>query len=221
MGQIMNLPANNIVAISPTAEGNFSAEVMVIQDNLYQLKHKGQTILANKAFSCLVQPQVQDTVLYSFDQYQQAFIVAILHRNEDSQLTVQLPANATIACDQNLTLRSGQHTSIISEQITQLSQQSVMKTDKAVMDFNNAIIKGGKLHSQIRHIHTISDLVSTMAKQAIQKFNSYIRKTDQADQVHAGQMGRKVDGLYSMNSKHTILVSQKDTKIDGEHIHMG
>lgn len=60
-----------------------------------------------------------------------------------------------------------------------------------------------------------------MAKQAIQKFNSYVRKSDISDQVQAAQMSRKVDGLYTMNSKHTILVSQKDTKIDGEHIHMG
>lgn len=221
MGEIMNLQNNNIVAISAAVEGNFSAQVTAIEENLYQLKHKGQIILVNKAFSCLVQPQVQDTVLYSFDQYQQAFIVAILHRTEDSQLTVQLPANATIACDQNLTLRSGQHTSIISEQITQLSQKNVIKTDEAVMDFNNAVIKGSKLHSHIRHIHSISDLISTMAKQAIQKFGSYVRKSEVSDQVQAAQMGRKVDGLYTMNSKHTIMVSQKDTKIDGEHIHMG
>ncbi|NOX93210.1 MAG: DUF3540 domain-containing protein, partial [Gammaproteobacteria bacterium] len=27
--------------------------------------------------------------------------------------------------------------------------------------------------------------------------------------------------MYSMNSKYTVMVSKKDTKIDGERIHMG
>jgi len=34
-------------------------------------------------------------------------------------------------------------------------------------------------------------------------------------------MSRKVDGLYSMKSDTTLMVSKSDTKIDGERIHMG
>lgn len=154
-----------------------------------------------------------DTVLFCQDQHQQAYVIAILQRDEEDSMHLQLSPNTTLASSKNLTLQS--------EQINQLSTKSLQKTNEVTLDFQQGLIKGEKLHSHIRHIHSISDLISTMAKQAIQKFNTYVRKSESSDQVQAAQMGRKVDGLYTMNSKHTIMVSQKDTKIDGEHIHMG
>ncbi len=39
--------------------------------------------------------------------------------------------------------------------------------------------------------------------------------------VKSGQMTRQTDGLYAMDSKHTIMNSKKSTKIDGEKILMG
>ena len=60
-----------------------------------------------------------------------------------------------------------------------------------------------------------------MARQVIEKFKSYVRGTEDYDQVNAGQMMRKAKGLYSMDSEQTIMVSRKHTKIDGERIFMG
>jgi hypothetical protein len=213
MGQIMNIPADNIVPISPNSANNVSGRVIKIQDGLIQVEYNNQVINTQKAFSCLVAPSLNDVVLFSQDQHQQSYIIAILHREEDSEMNLQLAPNTTLASAEKLTLHS--------EQINQFSKASLQKTHEATIEFQQGLIKGEKLHSHIRHIHSISDLISTMAKQAIQKFSSYVRKTDTSDQVQAAQMGRKVDGLYTMNSKHTIMVSQKDTKIDGEHIHMG
>ena len=214
----MNLHTDNIVPISvtnnlPAAEGNISGRIHKIQQGNIQVDHNGKLINTQKAFSCLVEPMVDDIVLVSKDQHQQAYVIAILQRDDETKMQVQLAPNTTLTSSEKLTLHS--------EQINQLSVKSLQKTSEATFDFQQGLIRGDKLHSHIRHVHTISDMISTMAKQAIQKFNTYIRKTDTSDQVRAAQMGRKVDGLYTMNSKHTIMVSQKDTKIDGEHIHMG
>ena len=214
----MNLHTDNIVPISvtnnlPAAEGNISGRIHKIQQGNIQVDHNGKLINTQKAFSCLVEPMVDDIVLVSKDQHQQAYVIAILQRDDATQMQVQLAPNTTLTSSEKLTLHS--------EQINQLSVKSLQKTSEATFDFQQGLIRGDKLHSHIRHVHTISDMISTMAKQAIQKFNTYIRKTETSDQVQAAQMGRKVDGLYTLNSKHTIMVSQKDTKIDGEHIHMG
>jgi hypothetical protein len=209
----MNLPADNIIPISPSSASNVSGRIINIQDGHIHIEYRGQIINAKKAFSCLVEPMQNDTVLFCQDQHQQAYVIAILQRDDEDSMHLQLAPNTTLASSEKLTLHS--------EQINQLSVKSLQKTSEVILDFQQGLIKGEKLHSHIRHIHSISDLINTMAKQAIQKFNSYVRKTESSDQVQAAQMGRKVDGLYTMNSKHTIMVSQKDTKIDGEHIHMG
>lgn len=191
----------------------YSAKVIAILNGLIRLDLDGQLIEAQLAFSCFAQPKLNDLVMLSFDQHQQAYITAILQREQADEMTMQLPAKTVISSSEKITLSS--------QTINQISQKQITKSSEQVMEFDQAIVKGNKLHSHVRQLHSISDMVTTMAKQALQKFSSYVRKSDISDQVHAGQMSRKVDGLYNMNSKHTILVSEKDTKIDGEHIHMG
>lgn len=83
------------------------------------------------------------------------------------------------------------------------------------------IARGNCLQADFKTVWVISQMVNTLAKQVISKFKNYIRRTEDYDQVKSGQMTRQVDGLYSLDSKHTVLVSKKDTKIDGERIHMG
>ena len=209
----MNLKSDNIIPISPSHDNNVSARVTKIQDSHIYVEHNGRSLSTQKAFSCLVEPMINDIVLLSQDQHKQFYVIAILQREESLLMNIQLATNTTLASTENLTLHS--------EQINLLSKKSLQKTAEATFEFQQGLIKGEKLHSHIQHIHSFSDIISTMAKQAIQKFNSYVRKSDISDQVQAAQMSRKVDGLYTMNSKHTILISQKDTKIDGEHIHMG
>lgn len=215
----MNTQAENIIPIQNNlvsediATSNVSAFIREINAGDVLIEYKNELIKATPAFSCFIQPMINDQVLVSFDQHQQAFIIAILKREHADQMTMELPAKTTINSREQITLTS--------QSISQLAQKQVNKSSEYVTEFDRAIIKGNSLHSHIGHLHTISDVISTMAKQAIQKFSSYVRKSDTSDQVQAAQMSRKIDGLYSMNSKHTIMTSQKDTKIDGEHIHMG
>lgn len=215
----MNTQAENIIPIQSSfpaediSTSNFSAIVQEINKGEILIEHENRLIKAETAFSCFAQPMLKDQVLVSCDQHQQAYIIAILKREQADQMTMQLPAKTVINSSEQITLAS--------QQISQLAQKQINKSSEHITEFDQAVIKGNTLHSHVRQLHTISDMISTIAKQAIQKFSSYVRKSDTSDQVQAAQMSRKVDGLYTMNSKHTIMVSQKDTKIDGEHIHMG
>jgi len=60
-----------------------------------------------------------------------------------------------------------------------------------------------------------------MAKQVVNKFMTYMRHSENFDQVKAGDMTRSIEGLYSVNTKQTIMISKNDTKIDAERIHIG
>lgn len=217
----MNSMNQNVIPLQPTTSATRSAEVTGINETQYQLRLGDQMISALKAFSCLIEPMVSDTVMVSFDENNQAYIIAVLHRNETSTATLSVPANTQIQCEEQLTIQSGKKTAIISEQISEVSDQRVMKTKDAVMDFDKAVVSGQSAHAHVRALHMVGDTITSMARQAIQKFGNYMRKTDQADQVQAAQMTRKTEGLYSMKSGNTIMISQHDTKIDGEHIHMG
>lgn len=212
---------NNIIPIPHDHGANFTAQVKAVSEQGFEISKEHTVIQAKKAFSCLIEPMENDTVLCNFDEHNQVYIIAILDRQNNQQGHLELPSNTVINCQNDLTIRSGNKTAFISDSIQQISKNCLVKSENAVMKLQNMMVEGKKLHTYISAVHTVSDIISTSARQALQKFTSYMRKSEQVDQVHAGQMGRKVDGLYNLDSKHTIMVSKKETKIDGEHIHMG
>jgi hypothetical protein len=211
----------NVISILQPEHSSLTAKVKGLRGEYFELEDKGQLIIARKAFSCLLEPIVEDTVTYIFDEYQQAYIMGILHRDNNSEALLNVPSKTMINCSDQLTIRSGMKTSFISNSIQNLTKKFNLHTESAAINFKDSVVKGGKLHSHIQVMNMVGDLLNTMVRQGIQKFASYVRKTEQVDQIQAGQMARKVDGLYTMNSKNTVMMSQKDTKIDGEHIHMG
>jgi hypothetical protein len=138
-------------------------------------------------------------------------------------ICLAFPADATILaengnlsalCRKSVTLAAG-------DKLCCLSDQVIHKSREAVVDYDEVVARGTSLQASFKTVRLISQMVNTLAKQVIAKFKNYIRHTEDYDQVKAGQMTRKADGLYSMDSKYTVMVSKKDTKIDGERIHMG
>ena len=191
---------------------NFSARVIAVGD-CFQVQTDDTTMNATKAFSCLLVPAADDLVMCSSDQHGNVFIVAILQRQEPEGAVISLPENSLIHSKAKVTLSA--------DELHQISRKQLQSCQESITEFDQAIIKGNRLQASVHQLQVISDMVTSLARQVMQKFGSYVRRTEQVDEVQSAQMMRKCSGLYNMNSKHTIMVSEKDTRIDGEHIHMG
>ena len=174
----------------------------------------GMKLVAKTAVSCLLKPEAGDKVLVDFDDEQQAYVLAILDRENKEEGTLSLPNKTLISAKDELAFESEQSIRVMAKDYSQVSESLTLK-------FDQGAVAGKKLHSNVELLHSVSRIISQVANQAVQKFKTYVRKTEESDQVQASHMARQVKGLYNMQSKHTILVSEKDTKIDGEHIHMG
>jgi hypothetical protein len=174
------------------------------------------------AFSCLVQPLPDDLVLCSKSESGDCYILSILERSEKKSMTLAFPGDTTIHAGGELTAASCKSISLVAaENMNCISKQAVHKSNNAVIDYADCIAKGSALQISFNTIKTISQLMTDIVNQYIGKMKSYIRHTEKYDQIKAGQMSRKAEGVYTMDSAYTIMVSKKDTKIDGERIHMG
>ena len=210
---MMSTAESKIVSMIPSNHSPRTAKVMDTGSDL-TLLWAGSNIKAKIALSCLLQPEVGDKVLLEFDDENQAYVLAILDREQVSEASLLLPNQTRIKAKESLAFESQESICLTSKSYSQSSESLAVK-------FDQAAISGKQLHSNIEILHSVSRIMSQVASQAVQKFKSYVRKTEESDQVQAAHMARQVSGLYNMQSKHTILVSEKDTKIDGEHIHMG
>ncbi len=183
---------------------------------------RGSIEEARIAFSCLVQPIPGDLVLCTKTETGIQYILAIIERTGKQNMTVSFPADAALLAEEgslgvvgkSLTLAAGEKLSCYSDQV-------IHKSRDAVVNYEELTAKGTNLQASYKTVNLISRLITTIAGQCIQRMKNFIRQTKGSDRIAAGQMTRNAEGLFSLDSKHTVLVSKKDTKIDGERIHMG
>ncbi len=220
----MKPKSGNVVPLREQAEPEVqNARVVSVSGKEAVIRMSGVTQAAQIAFSCLIQPEPGDLVLCAKHETGAHYILGIIERPGAQNMTLSFPADATMRAEEGaLSIVSGKSVTLIAaDKLNCFSDQTIHKSREAVVAFDKVTANGTSLQANFKTVRLISQMVNTMAKQMIEKVKNYIRHTEDYDQVKAGQMTRKVDGLYAMDSKHTVMVSKKDTKIDGERIHMG
>lgn len=182
----------------------------------------GEKTEAKKAFSCLVDPQPDDTVLCVKDENSVFYIMGIIQRPEKQKMDLSFPSDANIVTHNgNLHLHSRNNLTMTSENFNCFSKRAIHKSQEAILSCSDVTATGHKIQAKFQTVHLISSLINTTARQVMEKFKAYIRTTEDNDMVKSGHMTRKTDGLYAMDSEHTIMNSKQSTKIDGKKILMG
>lgn len=216
--------STNVVSLREDAGSEVqNARVESVSGKEAVIRISGLTLPARVAFSCLIRPMPEDLVLCAKHETGKYYILGIIERPGSQDMVISFPADAAmVARDGAMSMVAGQSVTLVSgDRLSFFSETAIHKSREAVVDYDELTARGTTLRANFNSVFVVGRLISTMAVQAIQKFKNFIRHTEDYDQVKAGQMTRNVDGLYSMDSKHTIMVSKKDTKIDGERIHMG
>ncbi len=188
-----------------------------INVNLY-----GEIVKAKKMFSCLIDPEPGDRVLCSQNENGLVYIVGIIERPASRKMKLTFPSDVQIQAGQgNLNVICSDNITIASKEMNCFSNRVIHKSREAMICYENIIAKGTELQAGFKTVRLISNLINTMAKQVIDKFKRYVRTTEDHDMVKAGHFTRNTDGMYSVDSNHTMMKSKKTTIIDGEKILMG
>ncbi|MGM0417352.1 MAG: DUF3540 domain-containing protein [Thermodesulfobacteriota bacterium] len=198
-----------------------TGEVLSYKNNIADILISGEKIKAKKAFSCFLEPMHKDTVLCTCDEKGIYYILGILERKAEKSINISFPSNTEINSDNgNINVNSKNSVSFLSKRINFFSDSCLYKSKEATVAFDKVTAKGDEIQAYYKRIKTAADLISTISKHVMDKFKTYIRSS-KSDMVRSEQIIRKSEGLYSVESNHTLMKSNESTKIDGEKILMG
>lgn len=199
------------------------ATVIGQADQWLLVQGAGPAQQVRRAASCLIQPQIGDTVLLcAAEQGHLGFVLAVLVQVNPNQGQVQLPGGASIEASQG---------------DMKLKCNSLTLQGTQSMNLQSPTLKVGATHAevQIKHgkgwfqsfdiealrLSTTAKSITTVAKRVMQRFEESFRWVDQVDQTHAGRVRTKVDGHFHVQSRHTTMRSEGHVRIDGEKIDLG
>lgn len=218
--------SNNVVSLFQ--EVNNSSDFCIltissIKHGLYHLIGSTFSTEANVSASCLLLPEVGDTVLvYLGKSPATHYILSVLVRQEQSEGTIQLPGNNQILAKANhMTLESAVLALNAKEQMALQAPLLSMSAYDFELKSHKASIWTSMLNVSVKNLSSfVKDLVSTVENFYF-RAKSCFRFIDDFDDTQAGHQSIDVKGRYRLQSESVNLRAQGFVKIDGSKIDLG
>ncbi len=220
----MNIKNTNVVNLFEGDEYSLrSTRVLEVSEKGIMIEIEGLPQNAGIAFSCLIRPEPGDHVLYAKSNENSCIILSIIERSGCQDMSFSFQGNV------DMNMNKGAFSLISNESITMatgdklncISKETIHKSRHATIDFDNVVAKGSTFLGTFKSVNMIGQVINRFARRLTEKAQTYIRHSEDYDEVKAGNMNRKSEGLFSVKSENSILISKNETVIDGEHIFTG
>lgn len=218
------MKAEKVSAINNSSQFQIqSGTIDAIDQKGYIIQAQNGHHHASRAFSCIVEPEIADTVMFSIDERLQCHILSILERPQDQKTHLDFPGDVTLnASNGQMQLNASQELNISTEkEMNLMSEEMSLISRKALFNIESLRAIGSTLVSRINNVQTFASSLETVAEHWLQKLKNSFRQVDGVDQFKARDSIHTVQNLYSMRSKQAAILAKQDIKMDAERIHMG
>jgi uncharacterized protein (DUF2345 family) len=165
-----------------------------------------------------------DTVLVCITGGNEAYVLAILTRDDDSS-----PAIISAPGDLNLDLPNGKMRLRVSAGLALASPQEISLTAHQISlgaargeaMLTECLLVGKKLGAQVEALSLFAQTVSSTLGTVYQKMSRFFRKVEGIEQVQAGELDLQARDSLSLHGRHTMMTAEKLVKVDGAQIHLG
>lgn len=178
---------------------------------------------ALRAASCLLEPQIGDTVLLCAGGTGVApYILAILARVSSSGGTLTLPGGGTIVGDDGRLCLTARSVELAGEERVTLAapRLDVLAAD-GELRFSRLGAFAKTLDARVGVLSLVAGKLTSSVGRLVQKARDCFRSTENLDETRAGRLRLKVDGRYQLDAGHAAILAEGLVKIDGEKIDLG
>lgn len=198
-------PTSEIVLSAEQAHTTFRLSAGVVSDICegHFVIVEAKPCKALRAASCLVQPQVGDTVLFARGDDAQ-WIVAVLVAAGQRNLQLQAPVLSAQA-----------------EQISLSSTTLLTSSQRWQAVHTDLHLAANHLTGQVSVLDWLSDRVSSFVNFLFSRSRNSVREVSEIDAARCGNLDLKVDETLAMSAKTGVMSAQALMKIDASQIHIG
>lgn len=190
-------------------------------DGHYEVSCDGYLWTCTRAASCLLVPQLQDTVLISGPHPEQVYLIAIITQAEPNRQLIQGTGELVVQSEQ-LSLHSQQNLRLSAEATLLVqSEQLQLATEQAQCAVHEMDYVGKRLHSQIGIVRLLGRVYESIVDRLSFMSKSSYKVTETVEHSRAGTLDMQAEQSARIHSKYTMVTGKDLVKVDAKQIHMG
>lgn len=198
-----------------------TGRIRVVEGGLYWVETATGIIKSRRATSCLLEPQSSDLVLLYGEDTGEAYILAVLERQEGIQNTLLFEEGVSIKTKKGDFSVAAEGVRFASEQFALASGDMQIDSLKAKFRIIDLSFLGKTLNSRIQNITWAAEFCDSVVDRLSQKVKRSYRLIEDFEQTRAGRVLCIVRDTLFMKGKQSVIMAEKRIKMDAEKIHLG
>jgi hypothetical protein len=190
---------------------------------LYEVETGSGIFQVNRAVSCLVEPQPNDTVLIVRREFEPGYILAVLERQNQDKTILQFSGDVEIKTENGrieVLAKDGLDLSS-SKEINVTSHEFNLAAAKGAVTINNLTFWGCFFETHVDKIKTITENIELFVKHFFQKSEQSRKIVDQLDYIKSNQISYEAESTLQLRGTFSQMTAKEDIHIDGERINIG
>lgn len=177
---------------------------------------------ARRAKSCLVAPEVGDTVLCAIEP-EGAFVLAVLEGSRgastklvaDGDIEVQARGGRVTVCSSNgVDIVSG-------GDIAMTSAELQVRATRGTFGIDDLGFFGRLVQAEVAKLALVATQVDSVITRVTQRAKRVFRFIEELDQTRAGTVDVRAQDMVAVRGENAIISARVLAKVDGEQIHIG
>lgn len=178
---------------------------------------QGGAWLCRRAASCLLKPEVGDTVLLSGPDRLRAYLIAVIEQADASSSRIEAAGDLTLASTGpgRVSIRSA--TALTLESADTL----MLKAERGDCELGQLQFHARSADAAIGHLRLVGKVFETMADRVVQMARNALRLVDDTERVRVGHLDQEATHTLRMHGCHTVVSARDVVKVDAGQIHLG
>jgi hypothetical protein len=198
---------NALTGFTPmTANQAERAEVVARDGECITILRDGAQEAAQRAFSCLVEPEPGDLVLVD-RAGAGTYILAVLARCSVAPMRVAMPDGASIAAD-------GGRLRIAAATLQMEAETTALATRGLDIDAGRADVRLGR-------VGILAEAIETIAQRLVARLRRSYRFVDETEQIRARDIDQRASGHMHIRGDATTVQGTALVKLQANQIHLG
>ncbi|MBK9260043.1 MAG: DUF3540 domain-containing protein [Polyangiaceae bacterium] len=187
------------------------------------LKTNTGKVVARRAASCLLVPEVGDRVLCVIETRGDAFVLAVLERADGAQrATVELPEKTLLRAAERLTIAANQGVDVVGGGEVRISSARVEVTAMHTRLAGRVLdVVGEVVGADLGRVKLVAKTVDGMLERLSQRVKRSFKVVEETDQVKARHLDYAAETVAHFRGEHTVVTAKDLVKVNGEQIHVG
>ena len=180
------------------------------------------TCHARRAKSCLVAPEIGDTVLCAVGA-EGTFVLAVLQGAEGAPTRLEAQGDLHIqAREGKVAVSSPESIDLVSGGVVSMTSKELHVRAKSGSVAVEELGFFGKLvQAEVAKIALAAQEVDSTLERLTQRAKRVFRFVEEIDQTRAGTVDVRAQGLVGIRGENAVISARVLAKVDGEQIHLG